>query len=80
MNRQAFLIIGVVGLGFVAGGFMLVRADAPDRGECKVTTAQLPAAVAKTLTREVASGQVGEIDMNIGDHKDKDHDGHGDND
>ncbi|MGC8625509.1 MAG: hypothetical protein ACP5VQ_09645, partial [Phycisphaerae bacterium] len=69
MNRKVFVAIGVVGLGLIAGGFIAVRADAPDRGECKVSVAQLPAAVAKTLTREAVGGQVGEIDMNIGDHK-----------
>ncbi len=69
MNRKTFLIVGVVGLGFIAGGLMPVRADAPDRGESKVTMAQLPAAVARTLTREAQGGQVGEIDMNIGNHQ-----------
>lgn len=69
MNRKILSVIGVVGLGMITRPLAPVRADAPDRGECKVTMAQLPAAVAKMLTREAAGGQVGEIDMNIGDHK-----------
>ncbi len=69
MNRKAFLIIGVVGLGLAARGSLPARADAPDRGDCRVTMAQLPTAVAKTLTQEVAGGQVGEIDMAVGDHR-----------
>ncbi|MDA8378266.1 MAG: hypothetical protein M0Z50_14685 [Planctomycetia bacterium] len=69
MNRQVFIGIGVVGLGLVAAGWIAVRADAPDREESRVTMAQLPKAVTKTLKREAAGGQIGEIDMNIGDHK-----------
>jgi|GEM_PF-6318860 len=69
MNRKIFLIIGVVGLGMLADGFTPVQADAPDRGESKVTMAQLPTAVAKTLTQEAAGGRVGEIDMTIGDNQ-----------
>jgi hypothetical protein len=69
MNCKVALIIGVVGLGFVAGEFAIVRADKPEPGECRVSMAQLPAAVARTLTQEASGGQVGEIDMKIGDHK-----------
>ena len=69
MNRKTFLIIGVVGLGLTAKGVLPVRADGLDRGECKVTMAQLPTAVARTLTQEVSGGQVGEIDMAVGDHQ-----------
>ena len=69
MNRKACLIIGVVGLGLAVRGTLPVQADAPDRGDCKVTMAQLPTAVAKTLKQEVAGGQVGEIDMAVGDHR-----------
>ncbi len=69
MNRKACLIIGVVGLALAARGTLPVRADAPDHGESKVTMAQLPTAVAKTLTQEAAGGQVGEIDMAVGDHR-----------
>ncbi|MDA8378265.1 MAG: N-acetylmuramoyl-L-alanine amidase [Planctomycetia bacterium] len=43
MNRQLFIGIGVVSLGLVTAGWIVVHADAPERGECKVTTAQLPA-------------------------------------
>ncbi len=68
MNRKACLIIGVVGLGLAARS-LPVRADGSDHGKCKVTMAQLPTAVAKTLKQEVAGGQVGEIDMAVGDHR-----------
>lgn len=69
MNRKAFLIIGVVGLGLAVRGSLPARAGAPDPGESTVTMAQLPTPVAKTLTQEAAGSQVGEIDMTIGDNQ-----------
>ncbi len=66
MNRKIFAAIGVVGLGLITGGFIVVRADAPDHRECKV--AQLPSALAQTLASKAAGGHVGEIDTNSGAH------------
>jgi hypothetical protein len=69
MNGKLSLVLGIAGLAVVSTGNMLVHADAPDHNETKIGMAQLPAAVAKTLTQEAADGKVGEIDMQIGDNK-----------
>ncbi len=69
MNCKIFLIIGAVGLGLMAKGALPLRAAAAYHGESKITMAQLPTVVAKTLTQEAAGGYVREIDRTAGDHQ-----------
>ncbi len=69
MNREIFLIIGVVGLGLMAKGAMPLRADAPNRKESTVTMAQLPTGVAKALAQEAAGGQVENIEITPRDNQ-----------
>ena len=69
MHRKMFLIFGVVGLSLMATGSLPARANATDGGASEVTRAQLPTAVAKTLTQEAAGGQVEQIDITPGDNQ-----------
>ncbi|HMD55444.1 MAG TPA: hypothetical protein VKJ65_12925 [Phycisphaerae bacterium] len=69
MNRKFFLMAGCAVFALTSAAILPVRADAPEQDEVDVTMAQLPAPVAQTLTREAAGGQVGDIDMELGNHK-----------
>jgi len=69
MNRMVFLMAGVAVFALRSATIMPARADAPEQDEVDMTMAQLPAPVAQTLTREAAGGQIGDIDLELGNHK-----------
>ena len=62
MHRNTFLVIGVVGVGLFANGFLPIRADAPARNATNARTVQMPGA--ETQMQGDACGQEGEIALN----------------
>lgn len=63
MHHKIFLVIGVVGLGWIANGFVPIRADSAVRNEINARAIQMPTAVAETRMRGATGGSVREIVM-----------------